>query len=86
MLELLRSSIAQVIVLVAFVLIAATIAWSLLKSYRNREDNDITASNQLVVFREMQQRGRLSEAEFRSIKTILGAKLREELKSSDHQE
>lgn len=86
MLELLRSPIAQVIVLSTFVLIATTIAWSLLRSYRNREDNDIVASDQLAIFREMRQRGQLSDTEFRSIKTTLGAKLREELKSSDHQE
>ena len=86
MLELLRSPTAQAVVLVLLVLIASSVAWSALQRYRNRNDNDDTASSQLTFFREMRQRGELNETEFRSIKTALGTKLREQTKSSDRQE
>lgn len=86
MLEILRSSIAQAIVLVLFVLIASAVAWCGLRRYRNRIGDDDTASNQLTFFREMRQRGELSETEFRGIKTALGKQLREQIKSSDRQE
>ena len=86
MLELLRSPVGQAIVLVTFVLMATATAWMLLQSYRNSADDDISTSDQLSLFREMRQRGQLNETEFRSIKSTLGAKLRDELKSSDHQE
>ena len=86
MLELFRSPTAQAVVLVLFVLIASSVAWSALQRYRNRNDNDDAASSQLTFFREMRQRGELNETEFRSIKTALGTKLREQTKSSDRQE
>ena len=86
MLELLRSPTAQAVVLVLLVLIASSVAWSALQRYRNRNDNDDAGSSQLTFFREMRQRGELNETEFRSIKTALGTKLREQTKSSDRQE
>ena len=76
----------QAVVLVLFVLIAATVAWYWLQRFRNHMGNEDTASNQLTFFREMRQRGELSETEFRSIKTALGTKLREQIESSDRQE
>ncbi len=86
MLELLRSPKAQALMLVLFVLIASSVAWYALPRYRNRIDDDDTTSNQLTFFREMRQRGELTETEFRNIKTALGTKLREQIKSSDRQE
>lgn len=86
MLELLRSPIAQALVLVLFVLIASSVAWHALQTYRNRIGDDDTTSNQLTFIHEMCQRGELSKTEFRSIKTALGTKLREQIKSIDRQE
>jgi uncharacterized membrane protein len=86
MLEFLRSPIVQAVVLVLFVLIAATVAWHALQRYRSRIGGDDTPSDHLTFFREMRQRGELSETEFRSIKTALGTKLREQIESSDPRE
>jgi len=86
MLELLRSPKAQALVLVLFVLIASSVAWYALQRYRNRSDDDDTTSNQLTFFHQLRQRDKLSKTEFRSIKTALGTKLREQIKSSDRQE
>ncbi len=86
MLELLRSPIAQALVLVLFVLIATSVAWYALQRYRNRIGDDNTTSNQLTFFHKMRQRGELSKTEFRGIKTALGTKLREQIKSTDRQE
>lgn len=86
MLDLVRSPVAQAIVFVPLLVVASVAAWQWIRSYRNHDDNDITSSDQLSLFREMKQRGELSETEFRSIKASLGAKLRDELKSSDLQD
>ena len=86
MLEFWRSPVAQGVVLVLFVLIATAVAWYFLQRYRSHNDGDDTASDHLTFFREMRQRGELSETEFRSIKTALGTKLREQIESSDPQE
>ena len=44
---------------------------------------ELTANELISKFRELHSRGELSDAEFRTIKTTLAARLREEIKGKD---
>lgn len=54
-----------------------------LRRLRERIDKDETAASEMLSnFREMHLQGGLSDAEFRTIKTVLGAKLQRESKEN----
>ena len=57
-----------------------------LRRLRERIDKDETAASEMLSnFREMHLQGGLSDAEFRTIKTVLGAKLQREPKDNSDQ-
>ncbi len=57
-----------------------------LRRLRERIDKDETAASEMLTnFREMHLQGGLSDAEFRTIKTVLGAKLQRESKENSDQ-
>ena len=57
-----------------------------LRRVRERIDKDETAAREMLSnFREMLLQGGLSDAEFRTIKTVLGAKLQRESKDNSDQ-
>ena len=57
-----------------------------LRRLRERIDKDETAASEMLSnFREMHLQGGLSDAEFRTIKTVLGAKLQRESKDNSDQ-
>ncbi|MHB0955635.1 MAG: hypothetical protein ACYC6N_15470 [Pirellulaceae bacterium] len=69
---------------VSVLLIMLAVAYYLLRRFRDRTDDDRqTASDLLTNFREMHQEGDISETEFRTIKTVLGRKLQDELKDAE---
>ncbi len=54
-----------------------------LRRLRERIDKDETATSEMLSnFREMHLQGGLSDKEFRTIKTVLGAKLQQETKQN----
>ena len=64
-------------------LLAAAAAY-LMRRFRGRAGEDRTCSSDLLTnFREMQSRGDLSDAEYRTIKTVLATPFREELNGDD---
>ncbi len=71
---------AQVVIWVA-VLAAVSIvgAWVVLKFRDHSTDDTLPSNGMLANFREMRDGGHLAEAEFRTIKTMLGDKLQGEL-------
>lgn len=78
--DYLRTPAAQVVIWVA-VLAALSIvgAWVVLR-FRDQTTDDTLPSNGILAnFREMREGGHLEEAEFRTIKTMLGGKLQGEL-------
>ena len=81
--EILSTPTAQAVVFVAIALIASFVAIYLLLSWRDRNNHKITTNDHLTEFREMHQRGMISESEFRTIKRRLGSKLREEVEPED---
>ena len=77
------STVAHIMLwlLVLGLMVAAAVF--VLRSLRGRIDKDETDPSQLLSnFREMHHQGDLSDAEFRTIKTVLGAKLQQESKEN----
>ena len=69
---------------VSILLVVLAVGYYLVRRFRDRTDDDRqTASDLLTNFREMRQEGDISEAEFRTIKTVLGRKLQDELKDAE---
>lgn len=85
--EFLTTPIASAVLWIAVLLVMLAVAYYALRRFRDRIDDDRqTASDLLTNFREMHQEGDISEMEFRTIKTVLGRKLQEELKDADGDE
>jgi uncharacterized membrane protein len=83
MANFLESVPAKVVVAAALVAIVVAIGIYVVGRVRNsfREDG-VTTNDLLTNFRELHSRGELSEAEYRTIKAMLSARLQEELKDS----
>ena len=65
-------------------LVLMAVGWYVVRSFRDRISDDQLSANQLLTnFRELHQQGDISDAEFRTIKTVLGEKLQQELKGTD---
>ena len=85
--EFLTTPTAKAVIWVAVLLIVMAVGYYLVRRFRDRADDDRqTASELLTNFREMHQEGDISETEFRTIKTVLGEKLQEELDESEENE
>lgn len=84
MLEFLGTPFAKAVESVAVLMILMAVGFYLVQRFRDRTDEDRqTASDLLTNFREMRHEGDISESEFRTIKTVLGHKLQEELTEED---
>ena len=85
--EILTTTTARAVLWVAVLMVVMAVGYYLVRRYRDRSDDDRqTASDLLTNFREMHHEGDISETEFRTIKTVLGEKLHEELKEPDGDE
>ena len=83
MLDFLRTPYVQAVIWTTVLLMLAVIGLFVVTRFRDKADEDTpTSSDLLTNFREMQQEGDISEKEFRTIKTVLGAKLQDELKDT----
>ena len=81
--EFLTSTPAQAVIWTTVLLVLLMVGYYLVTSFRNRSGEDsLTANEMLTNFREMHDEGEISKDEFRTIKTVLGAKLNNELSSS----
>ena len=82
--EFLTTPTAKAVLWVAVLMVIMAVSYYLVRRYRDRIDDDRqTASDLLTNFREMHHEGDISEMEFRTIKTVLGEKLQEELSESE---
>ena len=61
---------------------AAVAVYVIRKVRSDKEEEDLSASELMSKFRELHSRGVLSDAEFRTIKTSLVTRLREEIKDT----
>jgi len=85
--EFLTTPVAEAVLWIGVLLVILAMAYYVVRRFRDRSDEDRqTASDLLTNFREMRQEGDISETEFRTIKTVLGRKLQEELKDTEGEE
>lgn len=76
--------VAQVVILLTATLIVIATGVYLVGRFRGRGDQDQEgASDHLTKFREMHERGVLSDEEFREIKTQLASHLQAEISDSE---
>ena len=82
--ELLATPTAKAVLWVAVLLIMMAIGYYVARRFRDRIDDDRqTASDLLTNFREIHHEGDISETEFRTIKTVLGRQLQQEMKDAE---
>jgi uncharacterized membrane protein len=82
--DFLTTPATMAVLWVAVLMILMAAGYYLVRRFRDRTDDDRqTASELLTNFREMHLEGDISETEFRTIKTVLGRKLQDELKEAD---
>jgi hypothetical protein len=81
--DFLQTPLAQIIGSVTMLLVLLVVAYYIVRRFRDRTTEDHSTSNELLTnFREMHHEGDISDAEFRVIKSVLGGKLRQELKDA----
>lgn len=84
MVEFLQSTAAQAVLWVTALLVLCAIGAYVVMRFRDRSGDRRTSSSELLTgFRDLHDEGDISRGEFQKIKTVLGHKLQEELKSSD---
>jgi len=84
--DFLLSPLPQVVIWMAVLSVIVIMAVYVVGRFRDRtDDNRHTADELLTNFRELHHQGDIDDAEFRTIKTVLGAKLQEELRDKDHE-
>ena len=82
-LEFLQSTTAQAVIWTLVLAILTLVGVFVVKKFRGHTDDDRVSANELLTnFREMNREGDISDAEFRTIKTVLGGKLQEELRDT----
>ena len=81
--EFLQTPLAQLVIMIAILAIMIAASVYVLGRFRDRDEQDQqTTHDALTNFRELHSRGDLSDAEFRTIKTVLAAKLQDEIKDN----
>jgi len=76
MLDFLRSTSAQVVIWLTVLTVLCVIGLYFIKRVRDQGgDGEATASDFLTRFREMEEGGQISQAEFRQIRSVLGPRI-----------
>ena len=84
--DFLLSPLPQVVIWMAVLSIIVVMGIYVVGRFRDRtDDNRQTADQLLTNFRELHHQGDIDDAEFRTIKTVLGTKLQEELRDKDNE-
>jgi uncharacterized membrane protein len=82
--EFLLSTPAQAVIWIAALSILIAVGGYIMGSFRGRDDEDRQSANRLLTnFRESHHQGDINDSEFRTIKTVLGAELQQELSDRD---
>ena len=79
----LQSPGAQLVVWTAVLAILCAIGFYIVRRFRDGAEDTETTSTLLTKFQESQRRGELNEVEFRTIKTIVAARMQAEIKQED---
>ncbi|MFV1967625.1 MAG: hypothetical protein ACC628_19525 [Pirellulaceae bacterium] len=84
--DFLLSPLPQVVIWMAVLSVMVIMAAYVVRRFRDRTgDNRQTANEILTNFRELHHQGDIDDAEFRTIKTVLGTKIQEESKDTDNE-
>lgn len=84
MLEFLRTPTAQAVIAVAMLAVLSMVGYYIVLRFRGHSGEDRqSASEWLTNYRELHRQGDISDAEYRTIKTVLGDQLQKELKDKD---
>jgi hypothetical protein len=80
----LQNHYVELAVSLGILLLLTAVGASLVRRFRGRAEEDRKPMSDLLTkFREMESRGELSDAEYRTIKTVLAVPVREELNGDD---
>ena len=83
--DFLLSPLPQVVIWMAVLSSMVVLALWLGGRFRDRTDDDRQTANEMLTnFREMHHQGDIDDSEFRTIKTVLGTKIQEELRDTDN--
>ncbi len=83
--EFLLTTPAQLVIWTTVLLVLMTVGWYAVGRFRDRADDDrLTANELLTNFQELYHKGDINDAEYRTIKTALGTKLRSELEDPEN--
>ncbi len=83
MLDILFTTQAQAVMMLAALAILSTIGYYVVRRFRGQTGDDQTTANDLLTnFRELREQGDISETEYRTIKTMLGERLQDEIKDT----
>jgi hypothetical protein len=77
--DILTTPEARVVILLTVLAVLSAIGWYVVSRYRDQIKDEETVSDLMSEFGEMHDRGDLSSAEYRTIKSMLAEKLRDEL-------
>ena len=84
--EFLLSAPAQAVIWTAVLFLLVALGGFIVGIFRDRADDDRLSANDLLTnFRELHHQGDINDAEFRTIKTVLGEELQQELKDTDNE-
>ena len=82
--EFLTTPLAQVVIWTTVLVMVMAVGWYIVGRFRESSDDDhLTANELLTNFKELHHQGDIDDVEYRTIKTVLGAKLQDELKDAD---
>ncbi len=84
MAEFLFSPAAQAVIWTAVLVVLIVVGIYFVLGFRRWQQDDRVSANELLTeFRNLRDSGRVSQAEFKNIKSVLGAKLQDELGSDE---
>ena len=78
-----NSAMHSALIRITILVIVSIIGFYFVQRVRDVADDAETTSDMLSNFREMEHQGDLSEKEFRTIKTVLAARMQSEIKDKD---
>lgn len=74
-LEIVRSPYGQAVIFVTMAIMLAVVGYYVVRRFRDSTESKEDPSQLMTDFREMHQHGALTEAEYRTIKSVLAEKL-----------
>ena len=82
--DFLLTTPAQLVIWTTVLMVLLAVGWYVVGRFRGHADDDrLTANELLTNFQDLHHQGDINDAEYRTIKTALGAKLRQELEDAE---